>query len=80
MKPVCQQEKQGSTYDKYFFKLLATNCLSVFDHFVGLAVKGLRKSGKDLHLSTVIVNENSEQISLFRFSYFLKMKQISAIW
>ena len=27
---------------------LSTNCLSVFDHFVGLAFKGLRKKALDL--------------------------------
>ena len=25
------------------FRLLPTNCVSVFDHFVGLALKGLKK-------------------------------------
>ena len=28
---------------KQFIGKLPTNCLSVFDHFVGLALKGLRK-------------------------------------
>ena len=28
----------------FFLKVLPTNCLNVFDHFVGLALKGLKKS------------------------------------
>ena len=30
---------------KQFFGKLPTNCLSVFDHFVGLALKGLKRLG-----------------------------------
>ena len=33
---------KGSNTLKQFVGKLPTNCLSVFDHFVGLAVKGLR--------------------------------------
>ena len=32
-------------------RLLPMNCLSVFDHFVGLALKGLNTSLKVLHAS-----------------------------
>ena len=43
---------------KQFVVKLPTNCLSVFDHFVGLALKGLRK--------TVLIsfNEYAENILL----------------
>ena len=36
--------KKWSNTLKQFVGKLATNCLSVFDHFVGLALKGLIKS------------------------------------
>ena len=32
---------------KQFVGNLSTNCLSVFDHFVGLVVKGLNSSKRD---------------------------------
>ena len=37
-------------------RLLATNCLSVFDHFVGLALKGLRLLSFKLNFSTCLQN------------------------
>ena len=38
---------------KQFVGNLSTNCLSVFDHFVKLALKGLRfvSGGEDLHFT-----------------------------
>ena len=39
-------------------RLLPTNCLSVFEHFVGLALKGLRNK----NLFEVAVNEVSVEV------------------
>ena len=35
---------------------LPTNCLSVFDHFVGFAVKGYRSFEKHLHQEIISTN------------------------
>ena len=39
---------------KQFLSKLPTNCLSVFDHFVGLALKGLKK-GLELLLCSIVL-------------------------
>ena len=39
--PLCTNFKKWSNTIKQFVDKLATNCLSVFDHFVGLVLKGL---------------------------------------
>ena len=41
--PLSANPKKWSNALKQIVGNLATNCLSVFDHFVGLALKGLRK-------------------------------------
>ena len=38
--------QNGQTYSKQSVGSLATNCLSVFDHFVGLALKVLSRTKK----------------------------------
>ena len=38
---------------KQFVGNLSTNCLSVFDHFVRLALKGLKYSGKHLDAANI---------------------------
>ena len=51
-------------------QLLSTNCLSVFDHFVGLALKGLNDI---LQKQTAFTGKTSSEISLcskFRFEGF----------
>ena len=42
--PISANPTKLSNTMKQFFGNLPTNCLSVFDHFVGLALKGLRLS------------------------------------
>ena len=49
---------------------LPTNCLSVFDHFVGLALKGLRK---DTKLSKVRLSMGDVKWS----SFFSKVVELS---
>ena len=44
LKPLSANITKWSNTLKQFVGNLTTNCLSVFDHFVGLALKGLRKS------------------------------------
>ena len=46
--PLSAKPTKWSNTLKQFVGKLATNCLSVFDHFVGLALKGLRFSLKVL--------------------------------
>ena len=41
---------------------LPTNCLSVFDHFVGLALKGLRKENLELKAAKPLTNFSYENI------------------
>ena len=42
LKPLSANPTKWSDTLKQFVGNLLTNCLSVFDHFVGLALKGLR--------------------------------------
>ena len=49
-------------------QLLSTNCLSVFDHFVGLKLKGLNKQHANLEFRDRL------QISLLIQSEFKKLK------
>ena len=42
----CQHHKTVK-HTQTIRRLLPTNCLSVFDHFVGLALKGLRELRKE---------------------------------
>ena len=69
---------------KQFVRKLSTNCLSVFDHFVGLALKGLRWTRKllrmnaDGHLAAVsplaliIILQKSHSNLLSKLSYFFQ--------
>ena len=45
--PLSANITKSSTTLKQFVGKLPTNCLSVFDHFVKLALKGLRKGVKE---------------------------------
>ena len=46
-------------------RLLSTNCLSVFDHFVGLALKGSKATDNSLKTSvTQNLNDTSNQDSV----------------
>ena len=50
-----------STTLKQFVGNLSTNCLSVFDHFMGLALKGLNGSfSKISHIVSRLENEKVE--------------------
>ena len=48
--------------------LLPSNCLSVFDHFVGLALKGLKTSGLQSIKSTIMQIEKALTNDCFRVS------------
>ena len=41
LNPLSANPTRWSNTLKQFVSILSTNCLSVFDHFVGLALKGL---------------------------------------
>ena len=43
-------------------RLLPTNCLSVFDHFVGLVLKGLKMRSIDVILGSSLLTLNSFNI------------------
>ena len=45
--PLCANPRKSSNTLKQFVGNLPTNCLSVFDHFVILAIKGLGGFGND---------------------------------
>ena len=47
-------------------RLLPTNCLSVFDHFVGLALKGLINSGQKLNVQKTL----TYHVARFIVTYF----------
>ena len=44
--PLSANFTKGSNTLKQFVSNLPTNCLSVFGHFVGLALKGLKNGAK----------------------------------
>ena len=65
---------------KQFVGKLPTNCLSVFDHFVGLALKGLRWSDTEQNsvqkwLSTLRISDDtyncSSKIGLIKINFYL---------
>ena len=55
--PLSTNSTKWSNRLKQLVGQLPTNCLSVFDHFVGLALKGLRSSNelKFCRLSSTVV-------------------------
>ena len=50
-------------------QLLPTNCLSVFDHFVGLALKGLKQCAA--HLSQITIDVHTPFIERYLVHSFL---------
>ena len=50
----CSTPRNGETLKQFVGNLL-TNCLSVFDHFVGLALKGLKPQKSKMQLSGICV-------------------------
>ena len=50
LNPLSANPTKWSNTFKQFVDKLPTNCLSVFDHFVGLALKGLKVMIVDLKL------------------------------
>ena len=57
-----------------------TNCMSVFDHFVGLAFKGL--NFLEIEISALAINEKHfSEITIIKFSSkLLQFKAIHALW
>ena len=56
--PLSSNPTYWSNTLKQFFDKLPTNCLSVFDHFAGLALKGLKRNrvfGEDIFFICSIV-------------------------
>ena len=54
--PLSANPTKWSNTFKQFVDNLPTNCLSVFDHFVKLALKGLKISFSDDLMSNVLLN------------------------
>ena len=52
LNPLSANPPKRSNTLKQFFAKLPTNCLSVFDHFVGLVLKGLRNHRSSNHCPT----------------------------
>ena len=48
LNPLSSNFTKWSNTLKQFVSKLPTNCLSVFDHFVGLALRGLIQTKKDI--------------------------------
>ena len=67
--------KWSNTVKQFVGKLL-TNCLSVFDHFVGLALTGLRC----WQCSVKSSHNTSYSCSLFQFQYFGKAYNLCVLW
>ena len=57
--PLCASFTKWSNTLKQFVGKLPTNCLSVFDHFVGLAFKGLTSAG-DCGFNEIFLNNFTE--------------------
>ena len=62
--------KSSSTF-KLFVSSLSTNCLSVFDHIVGFALKGLMLTKNSYHLNDkiLILNKSSYEMSCLLENY-----------
>ena len=56
--PLSANPEKWSNTLKQFVGNLATNCLSVFDYFVGLALEGLKVNSGLISGSTVIYDGN----------------------
>ena len=71
--PLSTNSTKWSNTLKQFVGNLLTNCLSVFDHFVGLALKGLMKTQtvvfKLLTLFTSTINFGHVSVNLFTSIY-----------
>ena len=48
--PLCANFTKWSNTLKQFVGKLPTNCLSVFDHFVGMVLKGLKKVINEIYV------------------------------
>ena len=53
---------------KWFHRLLPTNCFSLFDHFVGLALEGLRKASPKKKIRKGWKTEGAPSSSVFMCS------------
>ena len=61
-------------------QLLAKNCLSVFDHFVGYALKVLMTTGLLINGFTIVVNTTKDLFFCDIFIANLKTSKCKAVW
>ena len=62
LNPLSTNPTKWSNTLKQFVGKLPTNCLSVFDHFVGLALKGLIIAGDGLIGANSVLNKGKSAI------------------
>ena len=76
--PLSANSTKWSNTLKQFVGNLPTNCLSVFDHFVGLALKGLKKNKVLLRIivKNVILRSLSIACNITDFNNLYKQYQI----
>ena len=76
--PLSANSTKWSNTLKHFVGNLPTNCLSVFDHFVGLALKGLKKNKVLLRIivKNVILRTLSIACNITDFNNLYKQYQI----
>ena len=60
-------------------RLLPTNCLSVFDHFVGLGLKGLRKLAQDLSGKINVILLAAHQYCIYLLRIKFKCIRVSSV-
>ena len=65
LKPLSANPKKWPNTLRKFVGKLSTNCLSVFDHFVKLALKWLM----DLRISSELFSGNSERVEDINLRY-----------
>ena len=66
LNPLCANLTKGSNTLKQFVGNLPTNCLSKFDHFVKLALKGLKQI-----VNGLFRNQDNSQIQSFKTIFWI---------
>ena len=80
LNPLMANITKWSNTLKQFVGKLATNCLSVFDHFVGLALKGLNNVTSMLKLWHMTISQNSQENTCVRAYFLIKLQASLSRW
>ena len=80
LNPLMANITKWSNTLKQFVGKLATNCLSVFDHFVGLALKGLNNVTSMLKLWHMTISQNSQENTCVTAYFLLKLQASLSRW